>query len=200
MDRVERKSGQLVRSHGCQHFHSCRDVHRSLSDCGRILTPSSRDLHLAWRIPIQRPVVTTVSEYPNDGLATIALLAARYLLRGTVESKVGKWLGPFHEAFAKSAFSYLSTLRLVPLFPFFVVNLVPGLTRMNVRTAVATTAISMIPVHLPMRGVNWIRAFRRARSHLQTSSAPSCSWGCWRWYRLGMSGLQRHQCDEHLSD
>lgn len=173
---MKEKSGQLVRSHGCQHFHSCRDVHRSLSDCGRILTPSSRDLHLAWRIPIQHPVVTTVSEYRSDGLATIAVLAARYLLRGAVESKVGEWLGPFHEAFAKSTFSYLSTLRLVSLFPLFMISLVLGLMHVNVGTPVATTAISMIPVHLPMRDVNWIRAFRRARSHLQTSSAPSCSW------------------------
>jgi uncharacterized membrane protein YdjX (TVP38/TMEM64 family) len=77
--------------------------------------------------------------------ATLAFLTARYLLRDTVEQKFGKWLGPLQEGFAKNAFSYLLTLRLIPLFPFFVVNLVSGLTRVNVGTYVAATAIGIIP-------------------------------------------------------
>lgn len=77
--------------------------------------------------------------------ATLAFLTARYLLRDTVERKFGKWLGPLQEGFAKNAFSYLLTLRLIPLFPFFVVNLVSGLTRVNVGTYVAATAIGIIP-------------------------------------------------------
>ena len=77
--------------------------------------------------------------------ATLAFLTARYLLRDTVEQKFGKWLGPFQEGFAKNAFSYLLTLRLIPLFPFFVVNLGSGLTRVNVGTYMLATAIGIIP-------------------------------------------------------
>ncbi|WP_413934022.1 TVP38/TMEM64 family protein [Nitrospira sp. BLG_1] len=77
--------------------------------------------------------------------ATLAFLTGRYLLRDTVEQKFGKWLGPFQEGFAKNAFSYLLTLRLIPLFPFFVVNLVSGLTRVNVGTYMLATAIGIIP-------------------------------------------------------
>lgn len=77
--------------------------------------------------------------------ATVAFLTARYLLRDTVEQKFGQWLRPFQEGFAKNAFSYLLTLRLIPLFPFFVVNLVSGLTRVNAGTYVAATAIGIIP-------------------------------------------------------
>jgi uncharacterized membrane protein YdjX (TVP38/TMEM64 family) len=77
--------------------------------------------------------------------ATLAFLTARHLLRDTVEQKFGKWLGPFQEGFAKNAFSYLLTLRLIPLFPFFVVNLVSGLTRVNVGTYIAATALGIIP-------------------------------------------------------
>jgi uncharacterized membrane protein YdjX (TVP38/TMEM64 family) len=77
--------------------------------------------------------------------ATLAFLASRYLLRDWVERKFGKWLGPVQQGFANNAFSYLMTLRLIPLFPFFVVNLVSGLTRMNVGTYVAATAIGIIP-------------------------------------------------------
>jgi uncharacterized membrane protein YdjX (TVP38/TMEM64 family) len=77
--------------------------------------------------------------------ATLAFLASRYLLHDWVERKFGKWLGPVQQGFAKNAFSYLLTLRLIPLFPFFVVNLVSGLTRMNVGTYVAATALGIIP-------------------------------------------------------
>jgi uncharacterized membrane protein YdjX (TVP38/TMEM64 family) len=77
--------------------------------------------------------------------ATLAFLAARYLLRDWVEQKFGKWIGPVQQGFAKNAFSYLMTLRLIPLFPFFAVNLVSGLTRVSVGTYVAATAIGIIP-------------------------------------------------------
>ena len=77
--------------------------------------------------------------------ATLAFLASRYLLRDWVERKFGKWLGPVQQGFTNNAFSYLLTLRLIPLFPFFVVNLVSGLTRMNVGTYVVATALGIIP-------------------------------------------------------
>lgn len=77
--------------------------------------------------------------------ATLAFLVARYLLRDAVEQKFGRWLGPFQDGFGKNAFSYLLTLRLIPLFPFFVVNLVSGLTRVSLGTYVAATALGIIP-------------------------------------------------------
>jgi len=86
--------------------------------------------------------------YANIGAtsgATLAFLAARYLLRDWVERKFGDRLRPIQEGFEKNAFSYLLTLRLIPLFPFFLVNLVAGLTRISVGTFVAATAIGIIP-------------------------------------------------------
>lgn len=77
--------------------------------------------------------------------ATLAFLAARYLLRDWVERKFGHRLGAFQEGFAKNAFSYLMTLRLIPLFPFFLVNLLSGLTRVSLRTYVLATALGIIP-------------------------------------------------------
>jgi uncharacterized membrane protein YdjX (TVP38/TMEM64 family) len=77
--------------------------------------------------------------------ATLAFLAARYLLRDWVEQKFGDRLGPIQEGFAKNAFSYLMTLRLIPAFPFFLVNLVSGLTRVNLGTYVLATSIGIIP-------------------------------------------------------
>jgi uncharacterized membrane protein YdjX (TVP38/TMEM64 family) len=86
--------------------------------------------------------------YVNIGAtagATLAFLAARYLFHEWVERKFGDRLGPIQEGFAKNAFSYLLTLRLIPLFPFFLVNLLSGLTRVRVSTYVAATAVGIIP-------------------------------------------------------
>ena len=77
--------------------------------------------------------------------ATVAFLTARYVLRDTVEQKFGKSLRPFQEGFAKNAFSYLLMLRLIPLFPFFVVNLVSGLTCVSAGTYIGATALGIIP-------------------------------------------------------
>ncbi|MGH7206526.1 MAG: TVP38/TMEM64 family protein [Nitrospiraceae bacterium] len=77
--------------------------------------------------------------------ATLAFLAARYLLRDWVEEKFGNRLGPIQEGFGKNAFSYLMTLRLIPLFPFFLVNMVSGLTRVSLGTYVVATALGIIP-------------------------------------------------------
>jgi uncharacterized membrane protein YdjX (TVP38/TMEM64 family) len=77
--------------------------------------------------------------------ATIAFLTARYLLRDWVERKFGSKLEPIQEGFAKDAFSYLMTLRLIPLFPFFLINMVAGLTRVSAGTYIAATALGIIP-------------------------------------------------------
>jgi uncharacterized membrane protein YdjX (TVP38/TMEM64 family) len=86
--------------------------------------------------------------YVNIGAttgATLAFLAARYLFHQWVERKFGDRLGPIQDGFAKNAFSYLLTLRLIPFFPFFLVNLLSGLTRVKVSTYVVATAVGIIP-------------------------------------------------------
>ena len=86
--------------------------------------------------------------YVNIGAtigATLAFLAARYLFHQWVERKFGDRLGPIQDGFAKNAFSYLLTLRLIPFFPFFLVNLLSGLTRVKVSTYVVATAIGIVP-------------------------------------------------------
>ncbi|GMV50585.1 MAG: TVP38/TMEM64 family protein [Nitrospira sp.] len=77
--------------------------------------------------------------------ATLAFLAARYLLQAWVQRRFGDRLAALQEGFAKNAFSYLLTLRLIPLFPFFVVNLLSGLTRVKTRTYMAVTSLGIIP-------------------------------------------------------
>ncbi len=77
--------------------------------------------------------------------ATLSFLSSRYLLHDWVERKFGGLLGPIQEGFSKNAFHYLMTLRLIPLFPFFLVNMVSGLTRVSLSTYVTATALGIIP-------------------------------------------------------
>ncbi|MDD2918542.1 bifunctional TVP38/TMEM64 family protein/FAD-dependent oxidoreductase [Rhodoferax sp.] len=60
--------------------------------------------------------------------ATLAFLASRYLLRDLVQARFGNRLKAINAGMAKDGTMYLFTLRLVPLFPFFLVNLLMGLT------------------------------------------------------------------------
>ena len=66
--------------------------------------------------------------------ATLAFLASRYVLRDWVQGKFGDKLKPINEGVKKEGAFYLFALRLVPAFPFFVINLVMGLTPIKTRT------------------------------------------------------------------
>jgi pyruvate/2-oxoglutarate dehydrogenase complex dihydrolipoamide dehydrogenase (E3) component/uncharacterized membrane protein YdjX (TVP38/TMEM64 family) len=66
--------------------------------------------------------------------ATLAFLAARYLLRDSIQAKFGARLADIDKGIEKDGAFYLFTLRLVPLIPFFVINLVMGLTKMKAWT------------------------------------------------------------------
>ncbi len=77
--------------------------------------------------------------------ATLAFLAARFILRDWVEEKFGGKLQKFNQGFSKNALNYILFLRLVPVFPFFLINLASGLTQIPLRTYVLGTMIGIIP-------------------------------------------------------
>ena len=77
--------------------------------------------------------------------ATLAFLVCRYLLREAVLARFGRKLEVINRELETRGFNYLLFLRLVPLFPFFLVNLAAGLTRLPLRTFVLATLIGIIP-------------------------------------------------------
>jgi uncharacterized membrane protein YdjX (TVP38/TMEM64 family) len=77
--------------------------------------------------------------------ATLAFLSSRYLLRDFVQHRFGDRLRPLNEGVERDGAYYLFSLRLVPLFPFFLVNLGMGLTRMRLRTFVWVSLLGMLP-------------------------------------------------------
>ena len=64
--------------------------------------------------------------------ATLAFLLARFLLRDAVQSRYGRYLEAINRGIEKDGMFYLFTLRLIPIFPFFVINLVMGLMPMKI--------------------------------------------------------------------
>jgi uncharacterized membrane protein YdjX (TVP38/TMEM64 family) len=86
--------------------------------------------------------------YVNIGAtlgATSAFLVARYLFQDVVKDKFGSRLEKMNRELEIRGFNYLLFLRLVPLFPFFLINLGAGLTRLPLRTFFFATMIGIIP-------------------------------------------------------
>ncbi|MEQ1615216.1 MAG: VTT domain-containing protein [Hyphomicrobiaceae bacterium] len=77
--------------------------------------------------------------------ATAIFLAARFLFAEVLRAKAGPWLARMEAGFRKDAASYLLVLRLVPGFPFFVVNLVPAFLGVPLGLFVLTTLFGIIP-------------------------------------------------------
>ena len=89
-------------------------------------------------------VGTVVVSFASSIGATLAFLVSRYVLRDSVQSKFGARLGDINKGIEKDGAFYLFTLRLVPLIPFFVINLVMGLTRMKTGVFYVASQIGML--------------------------------------------------------
>jgi pyruvate/2-oxoglutarate dehydrogenase complex dihydrolipoamide dehydrogenase (E3) component/uncharacterized membrane protein YdjX (TVP38/TMEM64 family) len=76
--------------------------------------------------------------------ATLAFLVSRLLLRDWVQNRFGNFLKSFNEGIKKDGALYLFTLRLIPAFPFFVINLVMGLTPMKTLPFFLVSQIGML--------------------------------------------------------
>ena len=76
--------------------------------------------------------------------ATFSFLISRTLLREYVQSRFGDYLAPINRGIEKDGSFYLFSIRMVPLFPFFMVNLVMGLTPINVVSFYFASQIGML--------------------------------------------------------
>lgn len=77
--------------------------------------------------------------------ASIAFLVARFLARDTLRKKYAATVARMDRGIAKDGAFYLATLRLVPVFPFFLINLAMGLTAMKLRTYALVSWVAMLP-------------------------------------------------------
>lgn len=77
--------------------------------------------------------------------AVAIFLAARYALGEYLQTRAGPAIRRMEAGFREDAFSYLLVLRLIPLFPFWLINLVPAFLGVPLRTYVLATVIGIIP-------------------------------------------------------
>jgi uncharacterized membrane protein YdjX (TVP38/TMEM64 family) len=78
--------------------------------------------------------------------ATLAFLTSRFLLRDAIQKRFGDRLKAINRGVERDGAFYLFTLRLLPVFPFFVVNLVMGLTPIRARTFYWVSQVGMLPL------------------------------------------------------
>jgi uncharacterized membrane protein YdjX (TVP38/TMEM64 family) len=105
---------------------------------GLVLTITGGFLFGAWLGTGAVVVAATIG-------ATLIFLIAKTALGEPLRQKAGPWLKKMEDGFQEDAMSYLLVLRLVPLFPFFVVNLVPAFLGVKLRTFVLATFFGIIP-------------------------------------------------------
>ncbi|MCG3863318.1 MULTISPECIES: bifunctional TVP38/TMEM64 family protein/FAD-dependent oxidoreductase [unclassified Photobacterium] len=77
--------------------------------------------------------------------ATLAFLSSRFILRDWVQQRFGSRLKTINQGIEKEGEFYLLTLRLIPVFPFFLINLLMGLTPIKTRTFYLISQLGMLP-------------------------------------------------------
>lgn len=87
---------------------------------------------------------TLLVSFASSVGATLAFLISRYLLRDFVQQHFGDKLKGINEGMAKDGALYLFMLRLVPIFPFFLINLLMGLTQIHTRTFYWVSQLGML--------------------------------------------------------
>ena len=87
---------------------------------------------------------TVLVSFASSIGATLAFLASRFLLRDWVQQRFGDKLKPINDGMAREGAFYLFALRLVPVFPFFIVNLAMGLTPIRTWTFYWVSQIGML--------------------------------------------------------
>jgi len=87
---------------------------------------------------------TLVVSFASAIGATLACLISRFVLRDWVQRKFGDKLKTVNEGIERGGGFYLFTLRLIPVFPFWLINLVMGLTKMPIRTFYGVSQVGML--------------------------------------------------------
>jgi len=89
---------------------------------------------------------TLIVSFASSMGATLAFLASRFLLHDVIQKRYGDKLAPINAGVRKDGAFYLFTLRLIPAFPFFIVNLVMGLTPIRTGTFYGVSQAGMLPL------------------------------------------------------
>jgi pyruvate/2-oxoglutarate dehydrogenase complex dihydrolipoamide dehydrogenase (E3) component/uncharacterized membrane protein YdjX (TVP38/TMEM64 family) len=86
-----------------------------------------------------------IASFASSIGATLAFLMTRYVLRDTIQARFGERLKAINDGVAREGSFYLFSLRLVPLFPFFLINMLMALTPLKLRQFYWVSQLGMLP-------------------------------------------------------
>jgi uncharacterized membrane protein YdjX (TVP38/TMEM64 family) len=107
--------------------------------------PSGTVLSLTFGFLFGRWIATALVVTAGTLGATVLFLTARYLFGESVRKKLGRFGEEVNTELTNDGFSWLLFMRLMPIFPYFLVNLIPALTAMRARTFMAATFVGILP-------------------------------------------------------
>lgn len=90
-------------------------------------------------------IIGTLIAVLSSTIGASILFVSAKMASGNLVKKVGTWMEKMQKGFSENAFSYMLTLRLIPLFPFVIVNLVAALLQIPFRIFFTATIIGIIP-------------------------------------------------------
>lgn len=136
-----------------EHFHQLYSEHRFMVIGGymtiyitvtALSLPGAAVMTLAGGALFGLLIGTVVVSFASTIGATIACMVSRFLLRDWVQNKFGDRLQTINEGVSKEGAFYLFTVRLIPVFPFFIINLLMGLTKMKILTFFWVSQLGML--------------------------------------------------------
>jgi uncharacterized membrane protein YdjX (TVP38/TMEM64 family) len=111
----------------------------ALSLPGALIMTLSGGLLFGWQLGVPATVVSATIG------ACLVFLIVRTSFGSSLADKAGPFVARLRDGFRANALSYLLFLRLVPLFPFFIVNIVPALLGVSLRTFAIGTLVGIVP-------------------------------------------------------
>ncbi|MGD9812783.1 MAG: FAD-dependent oxidoreductase, partial [Sphingobium sp.] len=138
---------------------------------------------------------TLIVSFASTIGATLAFLSSRYLFRDWVRARFGQRLKAIDAGVARDGAFYLFTLRLVPVFPFFLVNLLMGLTAIRTVTFYAVSQVGMLAATIVYVNAGTQLAGIETLSDVATPGliASFAALGLFPWLARSIAGLMRNR-------
>jgi uncharacterized membrane protein YdjX (TVP38/TMEM64 family) len=158
----------------------------ALSLPGALVLTLAGGLLFGWKVAAPATIIAATAG------ATIIFLVARSSLGSVMASRVGPWLTRLRKGFSENALSYLLFLRLVPAFPFVIVNLAAAVLGVPLRTYVLGTFLGIIPgttaIAVAGAGLGSVIKAQNRSYHACLASHPA-DWSVACPYRIDTSAL-----------
>ena len=144
LDGLKASSGKLLNAYQADPVTTLAAFFAIYVATAALSLPGAAILTLAGGAIFGLGVGLVVVSFASSLGALLAFLAARYVLADTVQARFGKTLAPVNEGVRRDGTFYLLTLRLAPVFPFFLVNLLMGLTPIGAARFYVVSQLGML--------------------------------------------------------